>query len=430
MFRLFWISVAGRNGLLGFSERCRCVVVALGLAALMGGWVPSASGQWFFDVIEFDTVTGEEGDGGGLKENASIAVDTLGNPHVAFTTEGDLVQELVYAFWDGADWQSSTIIGDAIVPSLTLNSIDQAHVSFTGGITGGLGHAFRGLSGLWTVTEVDGSASGIRPGSFSSIALDPIENPVISSQTVLTGGTPGAELRFASVGGTAFTNVRVDPATIGGGASADPTADTGWYTSIEVDSGSGFSRISYYDAGSGDLRFATQTGASTWSTETVDATGDVGQFSSLELDSSGNAHIGYYSTTGEVKLAAWNGTTWDIETVASGLTASPDHLTLALDGSDGRHITYLSSNGDGTSSVIYGFDGGSGWSLETVAGNAISSSLDGEVDGGGAHLVYENNSGELIYATNVASVPEPTAGVLLMVAGLAAVGRRRKRSRG
>jgi hypothetical protein len=412
----------------GTRNRYWVALIALTLGASCLG---QAGGAWSFEEIEFDTVTGEGGEGGGgsLKEDASLAIDSAGRAHVSFVTEGELVQELLYVFDDGNDWVSSTIIGDAADPSLVLNSADQAHVSFTGGITGGLGHSFRGISGLWTVTEVDAAVSGVRPGAFSSMALDGFENPVISSQTILTGATPGAELRLATINpvGGIWSNVRVDPGTAGGGGSLDPTADTSWYTSLALDDVSGLARVSYYDAGTDDLRFATQTGASTWTLETVDSTDDVGHFTSLALDSSGNAHIGYYAATaGEVRHAEWNGVSWDIEAVVTGITASPDHLTLAIDGTDQAHITYLSKNGDGTSSVMYGLDAGSGWALETVVANSINSSLDLVADpSGDAHLVFENDLGELIYATNM-PMPEPSTGILILVSALFLTRRGRR----
>jgi hypothetical protein len=422
------VSSTGRDSAFRGRNKGRAALMALALG--MACAVP-ASGDWLFDVIEFDTVTGGEGEGegGSIKQDASLAIDSGGYAHVAFVTEGELVEELVYVLYDGTEWLSSTVIGDASNPSLVLNSADQAHVSFTGGITGGLGHGFRGLSGLWTVTEVDAAVSGVRPGAFSSLALDLFENPVISSQTLNIGSPVGAELRLATFSG-AWSNARIDPGTGSGGESLDPLADTGWYTSLALDDVSGLARVSYYDADSDDLRFATQTGATNWSFEIVDSTGDVGLFSSLSLDSGGDAHIGYYAATaGEVRHAAWNGTGWDIETVATGILSSPEHLVLSIDGLDQAHVTYLSSNGDGTSSVMYGIDDGSGWALETVMGNSINSSLDLVASASGeAHLVFEDDGGQLIYATNL--VPEPTAGVLMVAAAFTVLMRRRPGHRG
>jgi hypothetical protein len=418
------VSFTGKGSAL--SGRCRGFVVLMALTLVLAG-VGEASGQWIFDEIVFDTVTGEGGEegGGSLKQDASLAIDSDGEAHVSFITEGELVEELLYVFYDGSAWQSSTIIGDASAPSLTLNSQDQAHVSFTGGITGGLGHAFRGISGLWTVSEVDAAASGVRPGAFSSVALDLFENPVISSQTKLIGSPAGAELRLATFNG-AWSNDRIDPGTAGGGGSLNPTADTGWYTSLALDDVSGLARISYYDAGTNDLRFATQTGAAAWTLETVDSVGDVGLHTSLALDSSGNAHVGYYSATaGEVRHAVWNGVSWDIEVVATGIITDPGHLTLSIDGLDRTHITYLSGNGDGTSSVMYGVDDGSVWGLETVVTNSIFSSLDLVADATGhGHLVFESDAGELIYALRSVPIPEPSTGLLMLAAAFVWTRRR------
>jgi hypothetical protein len=81
--------------------------------------------------------------------------------------------------------------------------------------------------------------------------------------------------------------------------------------------------------------------------------------------------------------------------------------------------------GDDFRSVMYGIDDGSGWALETVMGNSINSSLDLVASASGeAHLVFEDDGGQLIYATNL--VPEPTAGVLMVAAAFTVLMRRRR----
>jgi len=89
---------------------------------------------------------------------------------------------------------------------------------------------------------------------------------------------------------------------------------------------------------------------SPWYIQTVDFQYAVGNYTSLVLDANGYPHVSYRETTdsGEkrVKYAAWNGTSWLIQTLPN--TYYPEvhcasHGTwtsLALDGSGLPHITF------------------------------------------------------------------------------------------
>lgn len=110
----------------------------------------------------------------------------------------------------------------------------------------------------------------------------------------------------------------------------------------------------------------------TWDITTIDSVDDVGYFPSLALDSQNRPHISYNDWTNNlVKYSYWTGTTWNVETVASGATSS-----LALDSTDNPHVAYVWGG-----NLNYAHWDGSSWQTEIadstgVTGDVFSLVLD------------------------------------------------------
>ncbi len=84
--------------------------------------------------------------------------------------------------------------------------------------------------------------------------------------------------------------------------TVDSPGNVGLSTSVALDD-SGYAHISYWDYSNGDLKYAAWDGSS-WNTQTADSAGYVRGYTSLALDSSGDAHISYYdATTHDLKYA-------------------------------------------------------------------------------------------------------------------------------
>ncbi|MCX5654574.1 MAG: PEP-CTERM sorting domain-containing protein [Planctomycetota bacterium] len=116
-----------------------------------------------------------------------------------------------------------------------------------------------------------------------------------------------------------------------------------------------------------------------WALETVDALGNVGWGTSIALTSDGAPRISYYDRSAEtIKYAAWNGSAWNIQTVASaGIWGShwPRYTTsLVLDHGDRPRIAYTTSD-----SVHYATWNGVSWEDTRVdSGDYVCLQLDSD----------------------------------------------------
>jgi hypothetical protein len=333
------------------------VVLILGVAAVALSTAPVGAQEGTWDIQTLDDVN---------IFSTSIALDSQGNPHIAYTTqEGDLLDSLHYASWTITGWVTE-LVDDvpAVVTSLALDSQDRPHICYTTvGIGDGSLHYAHWTGTDWAIGSPD-SIVDTNYVSDCSLALDSQDRPHVC---YIAPGVVGHELQYAWLTDTGWDHSlsTFDPesgypnscslaldnlnsphiafATSGGpftvhyyhlvgGSWDDEVVYDGPATavSIALDSQGG-PHIAFATGGLLSLHYASRTGEDAWTVQTVDPAN--ASDCSLAMDSHDNPHISYHvisgsiddgfagpfiideTITGLLKYAVWTGSEWDIETV-------------------------------------------------------------------------------------------------------------------
>ena len=271
--------------------------------------------EWFIETV--DTGVGPDE----LDKSISIALDLLGNPHIAYSTShGNPGDTIRYAYWDGAAWQKTDIVDSGyglIWPSLALDSQDRPHISWCNETGGSLEYA-RWDGSIWQVTTVE---AGSCTGYCNSLDLDSSDYPHISYISA------AEYLKYARWNGADWEKVTLD--TVG------YYGFEGINTSISVDE-SDHPHIAYTYWITDDLKYAYYNG-SDWQITTVDNNGITGKEPSIAVDSEEYPHISYRSTA--LKYACWTGSAWDILVLDESSNAGVQN-SIALGTDDNPHISY------------------------------------------------------------------------------------------
>ena len=333
---------------------------------------PQTSTSFIWDIVQVD----DEG------AKPSLAVDSSGTPHIAFMAEA-MPGFIKHAVLIGpSEWRISTVdtgyfygpldikVDEAGVPSVVWHDHDNED------------GAFAKLSGdKWDVSRIRNSG---HDGWDISVALDSNGDPHVASiDPAQFGGRSGFE--YAVFDGQNWTVEEV-------GSGPLPYE---FGTGLAIDS-QDRPHVVWFDAQSEGLKYAVRESGS-WNISDVDTQGDVGRYANLALDQQDNPVVSYYevvdTTSGYIKVARWDGAQW--------LTERVDKLDNVVQGFFGARKTGpVVVSPEGNPIVAYSDEAlvkvaawdGNDWNIETVTtaegdplGQQVSLGLDPQ---GVLHLTF------------------------------------------
>jgi hypothetical protein len=240
--------------------------------------------------------------------NTSLGLDGDGNPHISYTTYSS--DELRYAHWTGSSWEIDTLADDAEDSSLAVDGSGRPHIAYC--YDDKLTYAVKS-NDVWDITFLDET---LYECEAVSLALDQSGDPHIIYANV---HAINEETKYAYWSGSAWM--------------IEPVFDH------EVDSASlaldqyGNPRFSYYYQTS--LHYAAWSGQG-WNSETLSGGGN----NTLALSGNGTPYISYIRAWA-IELAYLDDGDWITQTIADlGEGSSYTYHSLALDSNGNVHISY------------------------------------------------------------------------------------------
>jgi hypothetical protein len=236
-----------------------------------------------------------------VANKTSIAIDPDDNyPAIAYYDSYN--EELMYAKWDGSDWDDKTTVDSSgnvgQYASLAFDASGNPSIGYYDDTNEALKWAYDDDDdgdwdeGDWPMTLADNAND-----DFGKFCSHDISGNSFGFAFYKTNTTDLLYYEYNIV--TSNTSQ----------ADVDSGNDVGQYCSLKFKSG--VPGISYYGAYNGGvLKYATE-GSPNWNVQTVDdpisPNDNVGQYSSLDYDGNGNASIAYYNATDrDYSWARWD----------------------------------------------------------------------------------------------------------------------------
>lgn len=169
-----------------------------------------------------------------------------------------------------------------------------------------------------------------------------------------------------------------------------------------------------------------QPTSSGWTTESIFPRLGISFAYGIQIDESGSAHIAYPQSG--LFYATNESGDWQAERMPEAQVFAPSRADIVLDGNDEPNIfAYDADFQTPIDLTQYEPTPAGSWDL-TVIDSYVPGPVGGRetiratYGGGGFHVLYATNGGDVFYATNI---PEPAAAALMLLAGVATLSGRR-----
>ncbi len=327
-----------------------------------------ANGCCMWSAQTIDTV-------GSTVTAASIAIDSQGNPWVAYATKDSA--ELKVAHWDGSQWQIDSVDTDVYLsqyydtgPHIAIGPADKVFVEYpkTVGTSSHEVDLAERNGASWTTGVI--GVSGIYADNRVSLKVDSAGAPHLAYMRSMPSGQSYG-VGYAVRNGSTWNDEVVN----------SDTGSFGGRPSLALDSNDQ-PHIAYFDANDYRLYYAVKSG-SQWSREDV---GSGGYDNSIAIDDQGRVGIVFTDISpGTVYYASPNSSGWwDVESIDP---IYEDGLTLAFDAAGHRHVGYANRD---SHELDYVRPAASGWDVQSidVAGTTADSPAMAVTPAGDAMFVF------------------------------------------
>ncbi len=269
-----------------------------------------------------------------------MVIDDNDHLHLAYTTYNSWNETLVYMHYDGTTWTSTAATQSANFGpiGIAVDSNNHPHISYAAeGANCGNGLRLASHDGSsWSTQGVD--LAGFNRGCDSAIVIDENDHVYIAYQD-----RSASKLKIATDKSGSWDTYLVDT------GSSPSQMYPGYMTSMALDQQGQF-HIAHFDDKEDDLRYATGTPNSGWTTSIIDASGHTGREPSIAVDAADQPHIVYRTWSNwNLKYATIDPITtdWDVSTIANGADVGEGN-SIFIDGQGTMHVAFS----DETSEVL------------------------------------------------------------------------------